>query len=113
GAADILALKPDSVVLACGADMIAPGWLPPEVRDAGIVPDLRSAMQALVGRKTHQNGTAVVFDMDHTAGTYAAVELLHGLFDRVVLITPRESVAQDVPLVTRQGALRRLHEKDR
>jgi hypothetical protein len=28
-----------------------------------------------------------------------------------VLITPRESIAQDVPLVTRQGALRRLHEK--
>jgi thioredoxin reductase len=111
GAADIIALKPAAVVLACGAEMIAPRWLPPEAEAAGIVPDLRSAMRALLSHKTRQSGTAVIYDMDHTAGTYAAAELLHGLFNRVVLITPRESIAQDVPLVTRQGVLRRLHEK--
>jgi len=33
------------------------------------------------------------------------------LFDRVVLITPRESFAQDTALVTRQGIVRRIHEK--
>ena len=32
--------------------------------------------------------------MDHTEGTYAAAELLHALFERVVLIvTPRDSIA--------------------
>ena len=36
---------------------------------------------------------------------------LHALFERVVLITPRESIAHDVALVTRQGIVRRFHEK--
>jgi len=76
---------------------------------------LRGAMSALLGRRTqlsaHQPGTAVIFDMDHTEGTYAAAELLHALFDRVVLITSRESFAQDTALVTRQGIVRRIHEK--
>ncbi|MBI3052611.1 MAG: FAD-dependent oxidoreductase, partial [Betaproteobacteria bacterium] len=75
-ASDVIALKPDVVVLASGARMLAPGWLPREIRDAGIVPDLRGAMSALLGRSTqlsaHQPGTAVIFDMDHTEGTYAA-----------------------------------------
>jgi len=36
---------------------------------------------------------------------------LHALFDRVVVITPRESIAQKTALVTRQGIVRRCHEK--
>ena len=111
GVADILALKPDAVVLACGSSMIAPLWLPQDVRDAGLVPDLRTAMADLIGITAHQPGTAVIFDMDHTAGTYAAAEFLNARFDRVVLITPRELIAQDAAMVTRQGILRRLHEQ--
>jgi hypothetical protein len=38
--------------------------------------------------------------MDHTEGTYAAAEMLHALFDRVVVITPR------VPEDTLAGPLR-------
>jgi hypothetical protein len=68
-------------------------------------------MSTLIGRNGHERGTAVIVDMDHTLGTYAAAEMLHALFDRVVLITPRESIAADTPLVTRQGILRRFHEK--
>ena len=49
--------------------------------------------------------------MDHTEGTYAVVELLHSLFKQVVLVTPRDSVAQDCSLVVRQGVLRRMSEK--
>jgi hypothetical protein len=48
--------------------------------------------------------------MDHTEGTYAAAELLHRLFERVVIITPRDTVATLASLVTRQGILRRLNE---
>jgi dimethylglycine catabolism A len=99
------------VVLASGAHMLAPDWLPQEIRDAGMVPDLRSAMQGLLHHTARQPGTAVIFDMDHTEGTYAAAEKLHAIFERVVLITPREAIAQDVALVARQGILRRLHEK--
>ena len=110
-AADVIALKPDAVVLACGSRMLPPPWLPPEVHDAGLVPDLRSAMSTLLGHTTRQSGTAIIFDMDHTEGTYAAAELLRALFDRVVVVTPRECIAQKTALVTRQGILRRFHEK--
>lgn len=107
----ILSLKPDAVVLACGARMIMPQWLPQDFRDAGLVPDLRTAMQALLTHKGRTPGTAVIYDMDHTEGTYASAEALHALFERVVIITPRESIAQDVALVSRQGILRRMHTK--
>jgi 2,4-dienoyl-CoA reductase-like NADH-dependent reductase (Old Yellow Enzyme family) len=108
GLDDILRLKPDTVVLATGATMVPPPWLPPEVAREGLVPDLRTAMQDLVGVKARQDGTAVLYDMDHSEGTYAAAERLAELFQRVVLITPRDSLADDTSLVTRQGILRRL-----
>jgi len=110
-AADVIALKPAAVVLACGSRMLPPSWLPPAMRDADLVPDLRSAMSALLRHTTRQSGTAVIFDMDHTEGTYAAAELLRTRFDRVVVITPRESIAQATALVTRQGILRRFCEQ--
>jgi 2,4-dienoyl-CoA reductase-like NADH-dependent reductase (Old Yellow Enzyme family) len=105
---DLVAVKPDAVVLASGASMVPPPWLPAEVAAEGLVPDLRSAMAGLVGIHARQPGAAVVFDMDHTEGTYAAAERLSDIFERVVLITPRDSLADDVALVTRQGILRRL-----
>ena len=109
--ADIVALRPDVVVLACGATMIQPYWLPLDVRESDLVPDLRSAMGPLIGHGRHEAGTAVIFDADHMDGTYAAAELLRQIFDRVVLVTPREFVAQDVSLVARQGIVRRIHEQ--
>ena len=108
---DVLALRPDAVVLATGATMVAPNWLPAGVRDAGYVPDLRTAMADIVGITARQPGAAVIFDMDHTDGTYAAAEHLRRLFDSVVIITPRNSIASDVSLVARQGIERRLAEQ--
>lgn len=110
-AADVLALEPDAVVLAAGSSMLAPQLLPSHVREGGFVPDLRTAMSSLLGQTARRSGTAVIFDMDHTEGTYAAASLLRKLFDRVVVMTPRESIAQRVALVTRQGILRRFHEQ--
>ena len=109
--ANVLALRPDVVVLAAGSSMTWPRCLPPELRDQGLVPDLRTAMAGIAGIRQRQRGTAVIFDMDHTEGTYASAERLHALFERVVLITPRESFADDTAMVTRQGILRRIHEK--
>lgn len=107
--ADILALRPDCVVLAAGANMIAPSWLSPEF--APSVPDLRAAMAEVLRLRSRQPATAVLYDTDHTEGTYAAAELLHERFERFVLVTPRDSIAQAAPLVTRQGIVRRLSEK--
>ncbi|HET7670117.1 MAG TPA: NAD(P)-binding protein [Burkholderiales bacterium] len=102
--ADILALRPDCVVLAAGASMIPPAFAPS-------LPDLRTAIADVLKLRSRQAGTAVLYDMDHTEGTYAAAELLHERFERFVLVTPRDSIAQSAPLVTRQGILRRLSEK--
>ena len=106
-AEDVLALQPDAVVLATGARMIFPRILPGGLRD--IVPDLRTAMWQLRGVTARQPGVAVILDLDQTDGTYAAAEQLHALFDRTVILTPRESIAQDCSLVVRQGIYRRFH----
>lgn len=108
---EILAMSPDVVVLATGASMTWPRCLPLSLRDEGVVPDLRAAMIALEQVTQPQAGTAVILDLDHTEGTYASAERLSTLFERVVLITPRISLAEDVALVTRQGIYRRMHEK--
>jgi thioredoxin reductase len=102
----ILALRPDSVILATGASMIPPRWLPPHALD--IVIDLRSAMQDLQPFITRQQGTAVIYDMDFSEGVYACAEKLHALFDRVVIMTPNETIAGETAIVTRQGIHRRL-----
>jgi 2,4-dienoyl-CoA reductase-like NADH-dependent reductase (Old Yellow Enzyme family) len=103
---DVVALRPDAVVLATGSRMLSPPFL-----GSALVPDLRAAMTDILKIRARQSGTAVLYDMDHTEGTYAAAELLHQLFERVVIITSRDSIAQSAPLVTRQGILRRLAEK--
>lgn len=106
--ADILAQQPDVVVLATGSSMLPPRWLPGHVLADGLVPDLRAGMALVSGTHARQRGAAVVFDMDHTEGTYGAVERLHTLFERAIVITPRQTIADECALVTRQGVMRRL-----
>jgi 2,4-dienoyl-CoA reductase-like NADH-dependent reductase (Old Yellow Enzyme family) len=108
---DVLALRPDAVVLACGATPAWPSWLPAEYQGEGFFPDVREAAASLVGRGTREEGTAVVVDQDHTAFTYATAEMLLKRFTRVVLVTPRPGIAQEEPLVNRQGIYRRIYGK--
>ena len=91
--------------------MIPPDWLPATVRAEGWVSDLRPALVEVLRHEGHQAGTVVLFDADHTEATYAAAAALHARFDRVVIVTPRDTIATDVQLVTRQGILRRLAEQ--
>lgn len=109
GLDDVMALNPDTVILATGAEMLPPAWLPAEVRDEGMVPDLPTAIAPLIDRVERQPGTAVIYDMDHTDAVYAAAELLNQRFEKVVLITPRETIAEDMWIVARQGILRRMY----
>lgn len=104
----ILADEPDTVILATGGTMHKPEWIPDEFIQAGVVKDLQQSMEDVVRLQSKQPGTAVVYDMDHSEATYAAVELLAQRFDKVFLITPRALIAQDESLVTRQGIVRRL-----
>lgn len=106
GLAEVLAERPEVVVLATGARMIPPDWLPEAMR--GDVPDLVTAMAGLVGLRGRQTGTAVVFDADHSEGVYAAALHLAGLFERVVIVTPRDTIGAELHLMVRQGLLRRV-----
>lgn len=107
-ASDVLALQPDAVVLATGSHMTWPRCLPATVEKEGMVPDLRSAIAEVLDIRVPQPGAAVLFDMDQTEGTYAAAEQLKKIFGRVVIATPRDSIAQETSLVVRQGILRRF-----
>jgi 2,4-dienoyl-CoA reductase-like NADH-dependent reductase (Old Yellow Enzyme family)/thioredoxin reductase len=106
--ADVLALKPDSVVLATGAEMTVPPWVPAEYAEAGFVRDVRAIAQEFLRRPQRQDGTAIVYDHDGTAMTYAAAELLKKRFDNVIILTPRERIAGDESLVNRQSIYDRL-----
>ena len=68
-------------------------------------------MVEVMRHDTRQCGAAVLFDADHTEATYAAAQALRARFDRVVIVTPQNIIATDVPLVTRQGILRRMAEQ--
>jgi 2,4-dienoyl-CoA reductase-like NADH-dependent reductase (Old Yellow Enzyme family) len=105
---DILALNPDCVILATGSTQSWPAMLPTEWRDEGIVPDLRAASEMLLDGFPRQPGTALIFDADHTAGTYAAAELMTQIFDKVIIATPRPHIAADEALVVTQGIDRRM-----
>jgi dimethylglycine catabolism A len=107
----IIDLRPDTVILATGSTMIPPDWLPEDIRAEGWVPDLRDAMRDILRHTGKQDGTAVLFDMDHTEATYACAEALRQRFTRVVIVTPRDTIATDVQMVTRQGILRRMAEQ--
>ncbi|WP_421955850.1 FAD-dependent oxidoreductase [Polaromonas sp.] len=107
----LIDLAPDAVVLATGAAMTWPPCLPETLQAEGLVQDLREAMGTLSGTTQPQAGTAVVLDMDHTDGTYSAIERLRDLFERVVVLTPRERIAEDTSLATRQRVQRRFHER--
>lgn len=108
---DILALSPDEVILATGAAMLRPDWLPEDIAEMGYVSDLGEALWELVDVTSRQPGTAVIHDMDHTDAVYAAAERLHEIFERVVIVTPRDGVAEDMWIVARQGIIRRLYHK--
>jgi dimethylglycine catabolism A len=107
-AEDVMSLDPDRVLMASGSSMTWPRSLPEVWRADDAIPDLRAAMGLLIGVRSPQGGTVVLYDMDHTEGTYAAAGLLRRLFDRVVLVTPRERIAGDVPLVSALGIHRRM-----
>jgi 2,4-dienoyl-CoA reductase-like NADH-dependent reductase (Old Yellow Enzyme family)/thioredoxin reductase len=104
-AADIVALEPDEIVLATGSRMIRP----PGLEDESGAVDLRTAVRSLLAESGRRAGKGVVFDMDHTAGTYDAYEFFADRFDSVLLLTPREMIAHDVSLVTRQRVQRRVY----
>ncbi len=110
GADELIAAKPDAVVLATGSTMTWPASLPLGLKEEGFILDLRAIVEELLAHPGKQPGTAVIFDEDSLDGTYSSAELLATLFDKVVIVTPREVVARDEPVVRQQSIHRRLNE---
>jgi len=100
-AESIRALGAEAVVLATGAEL-----RPPEL-DAADGPML-SVRDYAREAPAIRGGTAVLYDHDHSAATYAAAEALAARHDRVVLLTPRTQIAQAVNYCSAIGVHRRL-----
>jgi 2,4-dienoyl-CoA reductase-like NADH-dependent reductase (Old Yellow Enzyme family) len=104
-AGQILATDPQAVVLATGAVMTPP----PGFTDAdGTARDIRAAAAALLADPGRRGARAVLLDLDATQATYDAAELLAERFNEVLLLTPRDGIARDTPLLVAQGIHRRL-----
>ena len=107
---DIVSLRPEQVLLATGSDCAWPRAWPRELHSSGAIVDLRDSVRMLAVQSGWIGGRALVFDMDGTEGTYAAAEHFAGRFNEVVVVTPRERLAQEVPLVTQLRIWRRFNQ---
>jgi NADPH-dependent 2,4-dienoyl-CoA reductase/sulfur reductase-like enzyme len=102
-AESVLALEPETVILATGSNLrplqgVAGGS---SARDwNGYLLNDRS------------DGTAVLFDMDHSAATYAVADALADRYARLVLLTPRTQIARNVNYCSAIGIHRRLYQAD-
>ena len=50
------------------------------------------------------------FDMDHGPTTYGAIDLMAKKFEKIILVTPRTQIAQNVNYCSAIGVHRRLHQ---
>jgi 2,4-dienoyl-CoA reductase-like NADH-dependent reductase (Old Yellow Enzyme family) len=103
-ASDILAVKPDSVVVATGSHQRRPN----NFSGDGVSAREWTARP----RNGRTDATAVLFDMDHSAATYAVADALARDYRRLVLLTPRQQIARNVNYCSTIGIHRRLYEAD-
>lgn len=82
-------------VNAAGATMPAPAGL--TGRSMGIRDALRR-----VGDGNWRGGHAVLYDNDHTEGTYLAAAFVARRFERLTIVTPRPAIATDVNALNAQ-----------
>ncbi|MFM8623932.1 MAG: FAD-dependent oxidoreductase [Betaproteobacteria bacterium] len=106
-ATDVSALDVDEIILASGATPHWPLEFPAHLQDSGWILDLPTLAENLPRHR--QRGTALVWDLDPVAATYAIAQHLADCFERVVILTPREQIAGDCSLVMRQSVMQRMH----
>ena len=106
GVGDVLALDPDAIILATGAGLRRPMNL---VAEADPVTDGIVYIRENAGRDVNRGGTAVLFDQEHGPATYGLADLLARQFDKLILITPRPGIGQNVNYCSAIGVYRRLH----
>jgi dimethylglycine catabolism A len=102
-ASDVLEREPDFVILATGSEPRSPSGI-----EGGS--SARAWDGHLTGIRTGR--TAVLFDMDHSAATYAVADALAARYARLVLLTPRTQIARNVNYCSAIGIHRRLYHAD-
>ena len=102
----VLSEAPDTVVVATGASMRRPNFL------TGHSPHCVSARD--FARRwdpegTVRRGTAVLYDFDHTAATYAVAAAMAANHRHAAIVTPRTDIARGVNYCSALGIYRRLY----
>src|SRR5262249_11380117 len=97
---DVLALQPEHVIVATGSHQRTPD---------GFVGDGFCARDWPACASGRSEGTAVLFDMDHSAATYAVADALAQAYGELFLLTPRTQVARNVNYCSAIGVHRRLY----
>ncbi len=105
-AGEVLALDPEAIVLATGAGLGRPANLAPE---AEAVTDGITYVREHGDGDQVPAGAAVLFDQDHGPATYGLADLMARHFERLILVTPRPGIAQNVNYCSAIGVQRRLH----
>ena len=100
---DVLALKPEAVILATGSSLRPPR----DVAGGSSARDWDGFSSTVRSEKT-----AVLFDMDHSAATYAVADGLADRYHKLVLLTPRTQIARNVNYCSTIGIHRRLYRAD-
>jgi 2,4-dienoyl-CoA reductase-like NADH-dependent reductase (Old Yellow Enzyme family) len=98
----VLTIRPDRVIVATGSHQRRPD----NFRGEGIAARDWNPQSA----KDRLKGTAVLFDMDHSAATYGVADGLAQRYSRVLLLTPRTQIARNVNYCSAIGVYRRLYE---
>jgi dimethylglycine catabolism A len=102
-AEDVLTLQPERVILATGSSL-----RPVKGIEGGL--SARDWDGYLTNGRCDR--TAVLFDMDHSAATYAVADALADRYCKLVLLTPRMQIARNVNYCSTIGIHRRLYHAD-
>lgn len=105
---DIIALAPDSVVLATGAEAAWPIGTSSDWLDDSVAPGLDELLRTALRHQGRLGGHLVFVDREDSIWCYRAAEYLTTRFDRVTLLSSAADTAVAEPLVVRQGLLERL-----
>jgi hypothetical protein len=98
----VLAIKPETIIIATGSHQRRPDDFTGEGLSAR---DWKAQSD-----RDHMDGTAVLFDMDHSAATYGVADGLAQRYSRLFLLTPRTQIARNVNYCSAIGVYRRLYE---
>ena len=105
---DIVALTPDHVVLATGADAQWSLDIGGISLDSTVAPPLAEFMRIAFRQNRHMGPHIVLIDLINSIWCYRAAEYLATKFHQVTILNSEAEPAADAPLVVRQGLLERL-----